>query len=100
MDKGYASPATSAQEVAPRSPHHAAMLVLEQRVGVLSVCIERMRGQLEPALVEAVPVNAANPNPVPPPPPPAPMIAHADDIRGQVDSCISRMEDLLDRLVI
>lgn len=87
-------------EVAPRSPHHAAMLLLEQRTAQLSKSIDALSETLGPALRPHDPqtsngkVEAQNPASG------AQIIAHVDDVTSVVDSCIRRVESLAGRLVI
>lgn len=89
----------SAVEVAPRSPHHAAMLVLEQRVAQLSVSIDTLERSLDPALrqSEPQPTNGENVKDSGLTPK---VIAHVDVVTRVVDSCISRVENIGNRLVI
>lgn len=97
MSPDYANRADDV-EVAPRSPHHAAMLLLEQRVGQLSRHLSDLSETLKPALRPPQP-EASEKSP-PAVQAPTMLIAHVDSIGAEVDRCISRTQDLLDRLVI
>lgn len=92
--------AASAKEVAPRSPHHAAMLLLEQRVNQLSKSIELLSATLEPALRPHEPQPSGTEGRPENSPSNVPVIAHVDAVISAVDSCIRRTESLAGRLAI
>lgn len=97
MEKSYEE--SPSVEVAPRSPHHAAMLLLEQRAGTLSNVVGQLERSLAPAMRQPEPesggTKSGSKNV-----PSSEMVAHADSICEQVDSCIYRLQDALERLVI
>ena len=94
----------AAAEMPPRSPHHAAMLVLEDRVAKLSSLIDSLQAALQPALRPHEPQticggglndpSAKNPSSS------AQLIAHVEDVSSVIDSCIQRIASVADRLVI
>lgn len=87
-------------EVAPRSPHHAAMLLLEQRAAQLSKSIDALSETLGPALRPPEPQPSSGDTMAKNPRSGVQIIAHVDDVISVVDSCIQRVESLAGRLVI
>jgi len=96
----YTNNACGPAEVAPRSPHHAAMLLLERRTAQLSKLVDALSATLEPALRQREPQPddaVAMPKSVQSN---VQVIAHVDGVCSVVDSCIDRVDSLLNRLVI
>lgn len=85
-------------EVAPRSPHHASMLVLEQRVSELRSRLDDLVRKLEPAMHRSAPDAAGND--APPTASDVEMIVHTEAICEQVDGCVAVVADCLNRLAI
>lgn len=94
----------AASEIPPRSPHHAAMLALEDRTTKLSSLIDSLQAALQPALrlPEAQPtcIGGLNDSSAKNPSSSAPLIAHVEDVSSVIDSCIQRIASVADRLVI
>lgn len=97
----YCNAVSGTAEKAPRSEHHAAMLVLEQRTAQLQKSIEALALRLEPAIRSSVPepggANAAMSESTSPG---AQIVAHVHSVLRVVENCIQRVETLDDRLVI
>ncbi len=96
----YTNAACGSVEAAPRSEHHAAMLVLEQRSAYLQKSIEGLAQHLDPALRQngpepsgAIGANKKDSSSVQ-------IVAHVDAVLSVVESCIQRVESLDARLVI
>ena len=95
----YSNNACSAVEVAPRSEHHAAMLVLEQRAAQLAKSIDVLAKRMEPALRPLVPApdcstSAAQPSSS------VQIIAHVDSVLRTIEGCIYQVDSLDGRLAI
>lgn len=88
----------SATEVAPRSEHHAAMIVLEDRASQLAKLIDVLAQRLAPALRPAEPKPTSDAEPKPKPV--VEIVAHVDAVLRVVEGCIQRVESLDCRLAI